>query len=165
MATPFKRLLIGAACITTATLCIVAVADTPDRELAALMPTAVDINDLDWLEGSWGMKTPEEPYDKSCGANDGRAYIHLDMSDDRPVVTAPPEPTAPEGETVTAWTLITEYEGGFASISPRNWENSYLRVKPAGDEKSYALVELAEFNKDELVWDTTRTFYLEKCAD
>lgn len=140
--------------------------DTSD--IAKLFAPPVNAEKLGWLDGAWGVVDPEEPTDAACGTYDGKAYISFDTSDAyRPDIDAQPEPANADGDRSVGWAVIQEDDNtpGFLNVSPRDWEDAYLKFRPLGEDSAYMEVRMWEFSSADTAWFETRTFYLEKCED
>ena len=138
--------------------------DTSD--LAKLFAPPVNSEELGWLEGAWGVVDPTEPTDAACGTHDGKAYISFDTSDAyRPDIDAQPEPANADGDRSVGWSVIQEDDNtpGFLNVTPRDWEDAYLKFRPLGEESDNMEIRMWEFSSADTAWFETRTFYLEKC--
>ena len=132
------------------------VAEASDRkrdiapELLALMPKAVPGHELSWLNGIWY---------EDCETS--APYISFSASDEGLFALTGPEAKAQAVPPVEGKASANPGERGFTYVTPPKWNDAYLRIK-SKDERT-AEVELVQFAPDELVWNVTKNFNLEKC--
>ena len=163
---PTRMLGLAAVLITAGMSVQNAVADSI-ADIEKMITPAVNGEELRWLDGSWGVVDPTEPADAACGTHDGKAYISFDTTDIyRPEIDAQPEPANADGDRAIGWTRIQEdtNDVGFLNVTPRDWEDAYLKFRPLGEDSDHMEVRMWEFSSAETAWFETRTFYLEKCA-
>lgn len=135
-------------------------------DLKALFAPEINMDELGWLNGIWGVVEPDSEAFATCESADGEAYISFDLTDPyRPIISAQAEPAYPDNERETGFSPIAEDDTdiGFLNVSPRGWEDAYLKFRPKGEDHSVMEVRMWEFSGDDTAWFETTQFYLEKC--
>jgi len=124
-----------------------------DAEMLALLPKPVPGHELAWLSGSW-VKS-----DQACG---GPSYFHASASREGLYVMMAAEPAkAKSGTTVSGRANVNPGEQGFTNVTPPEWDDAYLRMKPSSDGE--VEVTFVAFVREETRWNATDNFILKNC--
>lgn len=106
--------------------CLADLADARTAQLQALYGAAADLvtdDDLSWLNGVWFER-----------CESGEAAYQFYVTDDRVYAeVAPDEISSDPGEMAEAEILLAQ--DGFVEVTPFGWDNTFLRIKPAGGDR------------------------------
>lgn len=130
-----------------------------DSELAELVPDFVDAQSMPWLSGEWGVVTGTDFTNANC--RDG-GYISIQTSGYVFDVNTFPEPGKVNTSKVSGTVNVSKgVEPGFFHLTPPEWSDSYLRLKPRSINRLEA--HLYSFAPDKIEWTKTHEFDLERC--
>ncbi len=137
----------------------VRIPEISDAELAELVPDFVDAQSMPWLSGDWGVTSESTFAGANCADN---GYVSIRSDGYVFGVTTFPEPGKANTDKVTGTVNVSKgVDPGFFHLTPPEWSDSYLRLKPRS--KNRLFVQLYSFVPEKTEWIKKHEFDLERC--